>query len=130
MIEKRCSTCGARYMTAHATNCPMYLANKDAIISEQQARIDELESQIKAVDALYSEAFKRTGGVLAREQIVKMLDERASAIASQQARIDELEAELQGYRRRGKAWEEFLTTDPKLETEIDALCAKALESDN
>ena len=46
MSEKRCITCGARYMTAHATNCPMYLVNKDAIISEQQARIEELEDEL------------------------------------------------------------------------------------
>ena len=49
MSDRFCITCGARYMTAHATNCPMHLANKDAIISEQQARIDELNAENKAL---------------------------------------------------------------------------------
>lgn len=50
--------------------------NQDVVIANQQARIDELKKQ-------YDEAFKDSGGLLAKQQLVKMND-------AQQARIDEL----------------------------------------
>ena len=42
MGKRYCITCGAPYGTAHATNCPAYVADKDA-------RIAELEQQVEAL---------------------------------------------------------------------------------
>lgn len=49
MSDRYCIGCGARYGTAHATNCPAYIEDKDTRIKDLEQQLSTLRGAIVEV---------------------------------------------------------------------------------
>ena len=50
---RQCISCGARYMTAHATNCPAYMENKNKRITELEAENAKLKAKLDTINSFF-----------------------------------------------------------------------------